>query len=118
MKITKQQLRKIIKEEIRESFGEEAFGIAQDEQTRTYQEHSNFLKKVGKAIAIDTIMGGDWFYDEHQWEEIGPPPTSLNDREEFIKRVSTAVSELTGMLGPEIEKELAVNPNTLDFKLQ
>jgi|7_EtaG_2_1085326.scaffolds.fasta_scaffold17445_2 hypothetical protein len=114
MKITKSQLRKIIKEEIRESFGEEAFGIAQDEQTRTYQEHSNFLEKVGEAI--DPIMGGDWFYDEHQWEEIGPPPTSLNDREEFVKRVSTAVSELTGMLGSE--KELAVNPNTLDFKLQ
>ena len=63
MKLTKTQLRQIIKEEIRESFGEEAFGNAQGEQTRTYQEHANFLKKVGEAIAIDTIMGGDWFYD-------------------------------------------------------
>ena len=113
MKITKPELRQIIKEEIRESFGAEAFGIAQDEQNRTYQEHSNLLKKVGKAI--DPIMGGDWFYDEHQWEDIGPPPTSLNDREEFIGRVSTAVSELTGMID---KKKLEVNPNTLDFKLQ
>tara|TARA_R100000005_G_C4945785_1_gene168375 strand:+ start:184 stop:525 length:342 start_codon:yes stop_codon:yes gene_type:complete len=113
MKITKSQLRQMIKEQLRESFGAEELGIAKDEHDRTYQEHANFLNKVG--LAIEPIMGGDWFYDEEQWEDIGPPPTSLNDREEFIERVSTAVSELTGMLDP---KQLEVDQNTLDFKLQ
>jgi len=91
MKITKSQLRKIIKEE----FNSEADSIARDQAGQIGQENYDILDKVGDAL----VTGGDatnWVLDNDEWQSL-IVPTSDADMPEFIEAIETVLSNNLGM---------------------
>ena len=91
MKITKSQLRKIIKEE----FNSEADSIARDQAGQIGQENYDILDKVGDAL----VKGGDatnWVLDNDEWQSL-IVPTSDADMPEFIEAIETVLSNNLGM---------------------
>ncbi len=90
MKITKSQLRQIIKEESRA----EADSIAYDQDDQIRQENQRLLDKVGDAL----VKGKDatkWVLDDDEWQKIIAPGTDA-DTPEFIKAIETVLSDNLG----------------------
>ena len=73
--------------------GAESDSIAQDDETRTWQEHSNFKDAVEAALER---IGADWATEgEYGWGDI-VIPTSIAQREAFIEELEAFTLENTG----------------------
>ena len=107
MKITKAQLKQIIKEEIgtvlESGFG---FDTDQDEQAQVYNHYYGIKQAIATVL---TDQGNDWAIDEPRWDEIITPTSgSEEDHDEFVDELKAFMQ--TMQLGKLEDLGVAITP--------
>ena len=107
MKITKRQLKRIIKEEIgtvlESGFG---FDTDQDEQAQVYNHYYGIKQAIASVL---TDQGNDWAIDEPRWDEIITPTSgSEEDHDEFVDELKAFMQ--TMQLGKLEDLGVAITP--------
>jgi hypothetical protein len=99
MKITKSNLRQIIKEEIREVMNYDV--EASVERDVDYVKHAELKSAVENALDDE---GQDWVIEMDEWNDIVVPRDPA-DKEEFIQHMNTVLSSLLGTNIQELLKD-------------
>ena len=117
MKVTKRQLKQIIKEEIKtvleyefDRDGATAFNLAgqrdQDEGAQVYNHYYDIKQAIADAL---TKQGNDWAIDEPRWDEIIYPTSgSEEDHNEFVEELKAFMQ--TMQLGKLEDLGVAITP--------
>ena len=103
MKITKTQLKKIIKEEL-ESVLE--YGSDQDEQASAFDHYYKIKSAIADAL---TEQGNDWAIEESMWDEISIPSGGTEeDHIRFVKDLQAFMQSM--QLGDLKDLGVAIEP--------
>ena len=113
MKITKAQLKQIIKEEIgtvlESGFGDASsdYNTDQDEQAQVYNHYYGIKQAIATVL---TDQGNDWAIDEPRWDEIITPTSgSEEDHDEFVDELKAFMQ--TMQLGKLEDLGVAITPH-------
>ena len=103
MKITKSQLKQIIKEEI--GFVLE-YGLDRDGQANAYDHYYDIKKAIADAL---TDQGNEWALDEPRWDEISiPSGGSEQDHARFVQELQAFMQ--TMQLGDLRDLGVSIKP--------
>jgi len=103
VKVTKRQLKQIIKEEIKTVLEN---GLDQDEQAQVYNHYYDIKQAIADAL---TEQGNDWAIDEPRWDEIIYPTSgSEEDHNKFVEELKAFMQ--TMQLGKLEDLGVAIAP--------